>query len=242
MNHLRSACVLLLVLALAGCEKPVEVPPQQRAQPVIAGELAFADQIAEVKSGKRDRIQVERNPIDDEQLQKLNDARQAEVLLLDHPDNKIGESGIALIATMPKLMHLRLRGVNIDDAAAARLAKVKSLQILNLPQSELTDSGLAELTKLENLVQLRVGSSKLTDSGLEALKQFPKLKRVHLIDVPITDAGLAVFESLPKLESLYIDGGNVSDAAYERLFKAKPGLHVHVDQAHHDRDPNAHPH
>jgi len=218
------------------------VLPQQGVEQQASVEPNFAAQLAEVKSGQRDGIQIERQPIDDEQLQLLTDTEGLEVLLLDHPENKINDAGIAAIATLPDLMHLRLRATNLDDASAAKLALVTSLQILNLPQSNLSDMGLADLTKLENLVQLRIGSSLLTDTGLESLKQFPKLKRVHLIDVPITDRGLAVFESLPRLESLYIDGGKVSDAAYDRLFKAKPGLHVHVDQAHHDRDPHAHPH
>lgn len=233
----------LLVIALfAGCSKPVELPQRLWPETQNSVEPDFATQLAAVRAGQRDRIEIQSEPIGDERLQSLAGADKLEVLLLDYPTNPITQPGFHVIASLPKLMHLRLRGVKVDDEAARTLAGAKSLQIVNLPQSELTDAGLAELTKLPKLVQLRLGSSQLTDKGLESLKSAPSLKRVHLIDVPITDEGLAVFHELPKLESLYIDGAQLSDAAYERLFEAQPGLHVHVDQAHHDRDPHGHPH
>jgi hypothetical protein len=42
------------------------------------------------------------------------------------------------------------------------------------------------------------------------------------------------------LWNLYLDGAGVSDGAWERYFALHPEVHVHVDQAHHDRDPNRH--
>ena len=74
------------------------------------------------------------------------------------------------------------------------------------------------------------------------LRELPSLKRLHLIDVPITDAGLAPLAGILQLESLYIDGGDVSDAALDELFRQRPDLHVHLNQQHHDRDPHQHPH
>ena len=77
---------------------------------------------------------------------------------------------------------------------------------------------------------------------MRTLAEFPSLKRLHLIHVPITDAGLAELTAIEQLESLYIDGGNVSDAAFDDLFKARPNLHVHLNLRHHDHDPHRHPH
>jgi hypothetical protein len=48
--------------------------------------------------------------------------------------------------------------------------------------------------------------------------------------------------SLKQLESLYIDGGQISDAGIDELFRQRPDLHVHLNAAHHDRDPHRHPH
>jgi len=55
--------------------------------------------------------------------------------------------------------------------------------------------------------------------------------------VPIGDAGLAVLAQRPDLWSLYLDGAGVSEEAWAGYFQACPSVHVHVDQAHHDRDP-----
>jgi len=65
---------------------------------------------------------------------------------------------------------------------------------------------------------------------------------LHLIDVPIGDDGLTVLQRLPGLWNLYLDGAGVSDEAWERYFQACPRVHVHIDQAHHDRDPHGHLH
>ena len=242
MKHRTRSLLLLIAAAMAGCSQPVQVPQRLDSEKQDRLEPDFATQLSAVRASQRDRIHIETQPIGDDQLQSLAGTEGLEVLLLDHPTNPISEPGFAAIASLPNLMHLRLRGVPVDEEAAAQLSKAAELQILNLPQAELSDAALTELRGLDKLVQLRIGSSQLTDKGLEALQNFPNLKRVHLIDVPITDEGIEVFEKLPKLQSLYIDGGKVSDAGYDRLFKAKPKLHVHVDQAHHDRDPHAHRH
>jgi len=47
---------------------------------------------------------------------------------------------------------------------------------------------------------------------------------------------------MEQLESLYLDGADLSDAAVDELFRARPQLHVHFDQEHHDRDPSRHSH
>jgi hypothetical protein len=60
--------------------------------------------------------------------------------------------------------------------------------------------------------------------------------------VPIGDAGLDVLARMDGLWNLYLDGAGVSDEAWSRYFGARPTVHVHVDQAHHDRDPGRHDH
>jgi hypothetical protein len=70
-----------------------------------------------------------------------------------------------------------------------------------------------------------------------AVARLPRLRSLHLIDVAIGDDGLDVLTELSALRNLYLDGAGVSDAAWERYFEARPRIHVHVDQAHHDRDP-----
>jgi hypothetical protein len=144
---------------------------------------------------------------------------------------------------LPNLTHFRYRGTGIDDFALGIIARGSpKLQILNVPRGDFTDSGLESLKELPDLVQLRFGSPRVTDAGMKTLAELPALKRLHLIDVPITDAGLAELAKIERLESLYIDGAMISDEAWDKLFRDRPKLHVHINQEHHDRDPHKHPH
>jgi hypothetical protein len=47
---------------------------------------------------------------------------------------------------------------------------------------------------------------------------------------------------MPNLQSLYLDDSLVTETGWEWLFEEVPNLHVHVNQQHHDRDPQAHQH
>ena len=66
------------------------------------------------------------------------------------------------------------------------------------------------------------------------------LRTLHLIDVPLGDAGLDLLAGHEGLRTLYLDGAGISDAAWDRFFARRGDVHVHVDQAHHDRDPHRH--
>jgi hypothetical protein len=204
-------------------------------------EPTLSHQLDLVRAGKSDLIQVEKQVISDGDLALLADARSLRVLLIDNDESLITAAGLKHIAALPKLVHLRLRGAGIDDAALAEIAKLSTLEILNLPQGEFTDEGLVALKSLPELVQFRFHSPNVTDDGLKTLAQFPALKRLHLIDVPLTDAGLKTLAGMENLESLYIDGGHFSDEALDELFAKRPQLHLHLNQEHHDRDPHKHP-
>jgi len=102
--------------------------------------------------------------------------------------------------------------------------------------------GLRALAELPQLKSLRLGSPRLAGPEVgAALAGFPALRSLHLIDVPLGDRGLEALGTLPGLWNLYLDGAGVSDAAWEEYFRRHPEVHVHVDQAHHDRDPGRHP-
>jgi hypothetical protein len=234
---MRTILVFCAAALIAGCN-----PAPPPAAPIASNEPALAEQIAQARSGATDRIQLENHPVSDEDLAKLTDLPSLAVLLLDHDDNAITDVGLAHLSGLSNLIHLRIRAARITDDGIEHLLPLENLRILNLPRADLTGEGLAKLAQLKHLEQLRLTSPRLTDADLAVLRDFPAVKRIHLIDVPITDKGLKVFHDMPQLESLYIDGGSVSDRAYEALFHANPKIHVHVDQQHHDRDPQRHEH
>ncbi|MCE9608247.1 MAG: hypothetical protein K8U03_25460 [Planctomycetia bacterium] len=234
------AAVSIAVCSAGGCWRPTV--------PAAPAELPLDEQIAAVRAGRSDRISFDRTPLDShseagrKQLDALAGLLTLRVLQLDHSDNRLSPADAARLLALPELGHIRLRGVPVDDATMAGIPATSKLRILNLPNADLTDAGFAALQRLPQLEQLRLRSPRVSGAGLQALKTFPALLRLHLIDVPVTDAGLRVFYELPQLQSLYLDGATLSDAAYDALFTARPDLHVHLNQRHHDRDPHNHPH
>lgn len=241
MQKVRFFAVLLTsVCSACGCVR--------QPAPVSSVELSLEQQISAVQAGRSDRIVCEQVPLDSNteagrvRLEALAGLPTLRVLQLDHIGNHLSPAEAARLFSLPKLEHIRLRGVPVDDAAISGIPATSELRIVNLPNADLTDAGFAALRRLPKLEQLRLGSPRVTGAGLQSLKTFPSLLRLHLIDVPVTDAGLRVFHELPQLQSLYLDGAVLSDAAYDELFAARPDLHVHLNQRHHDRDPRKHVH
>lgn len=227
-------CGLLAITLAAGCQ--LSSPPAAEHH----AEQTLDEQIATVREGALDRIQIEHSPLSDDDVGRLSELTSLRELLIDESSSTISATGIRALAQLPKLEHLRIRS-RMDDNALAAISELKSLKILNTPQSTFSDGALASLQSLPQLESFRVGSKNLTDAGMVTLARLPALTRLHLIDVPITDAGLRELAKIEQLESLYIDGANLSDAAFDELFRERPQLHVHVNQQHHDRDPHAHP-
>ena len=233
-----STAILLMAAMAAGCGGSASDHVSQISEKETARtEPSFFAQADAVRQGDSDEIRLETKAISDDDLMAIEALSGLRTLILDHSDNRIGDEGSGRLARLPALGHLRIRGGSIGDVGVRSLASAASLRILNLPQSRISDAGLAELGKLPALEQIRLGSPKITDAGVVALKSFPALKRVHLIGPAITDAALKTFQEMPRLESLYLDQVEVSDAAYNALFQARPDLHVHINQKHHDRDP-----
>ncbi|WP_425616548.1 hypothetical protein NA78x_000196 [Anatilimnocola sp. NA78] len=230
-----SLVVCLVALALPGCSSNGS-KPEASAPP----ELTWDEQVVAVKAGTTDRLEITEATIDDTQLQQLAELSSLRELLLDK--SNVTDAGVAHLTKLGKLEHLKLRGARITDAGFQQLCTIESLQRLNLPQADLTDAGLAAITNLKQLELLRLGSPKVTDAGVAHIAQAQTIRWLHLIDIPLGDASLKSIAELPHLESLYLDGAKMSDAAYDEFFKAKPKLHVHIDQKHHDRDPHGHSH
>lgn len=246
---LQAAAALALVVGvaafgwIAGQHLPLAAPASRvRDSMEPLGQTAHAEesldqQIAAVDRGAGSTIHVASRPIAGSDVARLCRLKNLQVLLLDHEANAIGDEECAALAGLDSLLHLRIRGGTIGDAGAACLAKLPQLKILNLPQSRVTDDGLAILAKMPRLAQLRLGSPQITDAGMRTLSRFPALRQLHLIGAPITDVGLAEIGRLPHLESLYLDDSRITGAGLDRLFRSRSGLHVHVNQRHHDRDP-----
>lgn len=210
--------------------------PQDHVTTPTKPETSWEDQIAAVKRGESDRIEIAQSLIGDEHLPQLAELANLRELVLDK--TKITDAGLAPLLKLTALEHLRLRGARITDQGFREICQLRSLKRLNLPQADLTDAGLAELSSATELELLRLGSPRVTNAGVEKIAAVKSLRWLHLIDIPLTDPALKSIGELKNLESLYLDGARISDDGYDQFFRVRPDVHLHMDQKHHDRDPH----
>ena len=224
--------VLAVTAVVAGGCRHSARPPHA----VSSAAADFADQVTAVREGRTDRIETA-SPTTTADWKSLRGLAGLRVLVLER--GVVGDSEAEILATLPDIERLVLRQSPLSDAGFAALADCRSLADLNVPQAACTAAGVERLASLPGLKSLRLGGSTLQGPEVaRAIATLPRLRSLHLIDVAIGDEGLAALAEVSTLRNLYLDAAGVSDAAWERYFEEHPDVHVHVDQAHHDRDPD----
>ncbi len=212
--------------------RPPELPPLPVTQgPIGATAAVAAEPVWNAETGTLAL------PVANDQL--LSDSLPSsglKTLLID--GGRLSTHAIQWLARYPELEHLRLRGIPIGDEEVRVLTRLRQLRILNVPHAVFSDKGLQALSELPRLEMLRFGSPHVTDCGLEALSRSRCLRFLHIIDCPVSTKGVVSLTRCTHLESLYIDGVELDDEAVDILFAHLPGLHLHLNQQHHDRDPN----
>lgn len=267
MQRKRCRIVLQVATVIAlrvcsGCSHPAEpspvveasaapAKPAAPAEPVLAASTpplidsvaslpieplgSLQHQAQQVRLGRSDVIRLQHTLVRDGDLESLRGLSGLRELLLE--TSELTDEGLGVLAELGQLEHLRIRGSRVGDLGLEHLSRCRRLRFLNLPQGQFSDRGLAALSQLTELELLRFGSPHVTDAGLASLRALPRLRFLHLIGVPLTDAALSEVERMSRLESCYLDEILVSDQAVTRLLTARPQLHLHLDQKHHDRDP-----
>lgn len=239
---------LILTLAIAcgiGCrpDDPVLPPNASPANANVsvnpATEFVPSDDwlaaIESVKLGKSQRIVLE--SVADRHffaaIQSLEGLRE---LCLD--GGMSSDIDLAKAIEGLQLTHLRVRLVPLEDPDVERIiAAQPQIRILNLPHCRLTERGIQSLSRLKDLTLLRIGSPNLTDEAARAIPLLVDLKSLHLIGPRLGGDSLLEIAKAKNLQSFYLDDCPLPDAAWEKMFRERPDLHVHIDQAHHDRDP-----
>ncbi len=261
MQKSTTSKILLACLALLGCQKsdsahaPSNSPaPSQDSASVdsqpnqpqnsavdLTSVAEWESQFAAVLSGEEDTLLFADRAITADQLAQLIQLNgPLEQLLIDA--GGVEDDLLSDILAVKSLVHLRLRECPLGDRGFELLGTsgLDGLRILNVPQCAVTSLGIASLASLPNLVQLRLGGAQIDDAAVAEIVKLPKLRSLHLIGPSLTDAALVELAQAPSLTSFYLDDCPLSDTAWELLFAAKPKLHVHIDQLHHDRDPHQH--
>jgi hypothetical protein len=231
----QTVAILLLALCAAGCRP---TPPHgigdHQTTPAAA---SLATQVTAVTAGRATRITATA-PLSDAEWESLRGLAGLRELILRA--GVADDSRAELLATLPDIERLWLRDSPLSDAGFRSMARCATLRDLNVPQAACTPAGIRALAALPDLRSLRLGGAPLARAGVDvarAVAELPTLRSLHLIDVPLGDDGLAAIARLPNLRNLYLDGAEVADESWERYFESHPGVHVHVDQTHHDRDP-----
>lgn len=225
----RAAASSLVLLMATGCESS-----SRSMQPRVAA-VSLAEQIRAIREGRADAIRAE-EPLTDDEWALLGDCRDSREIVLRRGIANDARAG--LLASLPKLERLVLRESPLSDDGFAALARCPLLRDLNVPHAECTDAGIRSLVAVPTLRSLRLGSPRLSGAAAcTAVRELGGLVTLHLIDVPIGDKGLDILAEMPALRTLYLDGAGVSDEAWTRYVLARPDVHLHIDQVHHDRDP-----
>jgi len=245
-QHCRTAYWLALTLgaaSLVGCGFATHDPTGEPSAAAARGgkSEANSDVNSHSKSDTNSDVIIARAPLTDAEWESLRGRTSLRELLLEQ--GRADDSRAEILATLTGLERLVLRDSPLGDEGFRSLVECHALRDLNVPQAACTAEGIRALASLEHLRSLRLGGPRLSGKDVcEAVASLPQLRSLHLIDVPIGDDGLAVLQRLPGLWNLYLDGAGVSDEAWERYFRCRPRVHVHIDQAHHDRDPRGHLH
>lgn len=101
----------------------------------------------------------------------------AQVAWLDLARTPVGDSTLALLATLPHLTRLHLEHTRVTDAGLQQLKDLSYLEYLNLYGTAVTDAGLRHLEGLTRLRRLYLWQTNVTPEGVERLKQaLPKLE------------------------------------------------------------------
>lgn len=219
-------------LSTSGGGEAVQIQAEDHA-------VLLREKIEEVKEGKKDELVIADFPVTLADLEPLRGMAGVRRVILDHED--VAEDVLEIIARLPDVQQIRIRSTQITDRALGHLEEAKNLLSLNLPNGKITSAGIQSLLDGPRLRHLRIGGIEDVDPS-ELLAQLTSLRALHLIGVPVTDEGLKLLAAMPQLESLYLDDSKVTDAGWDWLFANHPELHVHIDQGHHDRDPQRHSH
>lgn len=243
-RHTALLLVLMVAIVCCGCPSAEDrfdalVPSSNSGPSSVPPVLSFAEQVRAVRRGKATEIESD-EVLGDEEFKLLQGLKNLESLKLENAVDVTDESG-EVLGQLTSLRYLKLRGSPIGDMSGQFIAKLHSLKFLNLPHSQLSVIGMQTIRDLK-LEMVRVGSNRFDDQAIVEVARYPELRFLHLINCPVTDKGLRELHHADQLESLYLDNTQVTDEGLKLLLEHQPRLHIHLNQAHVDWDPNADSH
>jgi Leucine-rich repeat (LRR) protein len=153
--------------------------------------------------------------LDDDDLRELCGLSQLQRLHLDR--DHLTAHGLRGLVPLRSLRDVSLS--NATDDSLAVLAQLPNLEVLNLRGTAITDDGLKHLRGHRRLRSLLLGSTNVTDHGAILLLSLPALEIVDLQQTKITDAGAASLSQIRQLQHLNLSGTAITDASIPHLIK-----------------------
>jgi hypothetical protein len=233
------AAGLLFVLGVAGWwvfqgSEPTVAPQSDEPSPAER----FAKLFDELQKSDETIARMDAFTIDDSMLNSLTTLDRLTTIQVEI--ESLLPATVEKLSKMPKLEQLHLRKASITDEMLRQLSASSTIWLLNLPDAKVSPEAIETLQNMPLLRQLRLGIEDGDNRHARAVAKLTRLRAVHLIAIGVTDEGLQALAGMPQLESLYLDDSAVTEAGWSWLFQNHPELHVHINQKHHDRDPQKH--
>jgi hypothetical protein len=122
-------------------------------------------------------------------LKKLTPLASLKTLRMEEVMQVPGE-GLEVLATLPLLEHVRLKGTKLSVDDVERLAKIPNLIELGLDHTNVGDDHLEKLPPALNLRTLWLSKSAVTDVGLVHLHKMESLQKIYLHATSVTSQGV----------------------------------------------------
>lgn len=145
---------------------------------------------------------------------------------LDLSSTKVGDVGIAHLATMATYEDLRLGQTQVTDACIEVLKNQSQLRVVGLAFTQVSGPGFESLKNWSRLESLNLNKTNVTDDDLRWISTLVNLKDLQLTETAITDSGLSNCEELSQLTYILLNGTRVSADAVAKLRSKLPGCNV----------------
>lgn len=157
-----------------------------------------------------------------DRLQWLLNVPQVEEIRLEYSKQK---GDLKVLRRLPRLRHLELWCMRLDEEYFCELAEFRQLEHLELHSCPLSD-GLGHLAALPKLTSLELRGPDFDEAEIVQAAGFAHLKQIELDYAHITDAGLLRFAQHKNLESIDVTATDVTPAGIAAFRMANPACRV----------------
>lgn len=157
-----------------------------------------------------------------DRLQWLLNVPQVEEIRLEYSERK---DHLEVLRQLPRLRHLELWCMRLDEGYFRELAELKQLEHLELHSCPVSD-GLVHLAVLPRLTSLELRGADFNDLEIVPAASFANLKRMELDYTHFTDAGLMKLAPHKRLESIDVTATDVTPAGIAAFRAANPTCQI----------------